>query len=108
MYVDTNSIVHLDGAFGHNPSNRASTISLQQNFELSNAKTFPLLSTYIFFQRNKRAHFAYRPQDDSIQGGMPRFRDIHFFFFLTKTRDEGVDPRGRGVVTGEREVVLKD
>lgn len=105
MYVDTNSIVHLDGAFGHNPSNRASTISLQQNFELSNAETFPLLSTYIFFQRNKRAHFAYRPQDDSRwNAAIQRY----LFFFLIKTRDEGVDPRGRGVVTGEREVVLKD
>lgn len=77
-----------------NPSNRASIISLQQNLELSNGtETFPLLPTYIFFQRNKKI--------TRFKNGMPEMFIFIFFSFLTKTGDEGVDPRG-GVVMGER------
>lgn len=79
----------------HNPSNRASIISLQQNLELSNGtETFPLLPTYIFFQRETRKSLDSRME-------CRRCSFLFFFSFLTKTGDEGVDPRG-GVVMGER------
>ena len=69
----------------YNPSNRASIISLQRNLQLSNGtETFPLLPTYTFFQRNKRAR---RPQNVSIQGGMPQRCSFYFFPFLTKSND---------------------
>lgn len=107
MYVDTNSIVHLDGApvimlqISHRPSrcNKISNFRMQKLF---------LSFQRIYFSNETRELIS------RIAHKMIRFKvecrdsEIFIFFFLTKTRDEGVDPRGRGVVTGEREVVLKD
>lgn len=63
----------------YNPSNRASIISLQRNLQLSNGtETFPLLPTYTFFQRNKRAR---HPQNVSIQGNAAEMFILFFSFF---------------------------